>query len=258
MVKLVNPKKIIENNKEYAIYELKVNSVKFPLIIDWDIHSEIEDLNKSWHVNDNGSVVCNHKFNGKIYEFNIHDVVLKLNNIEKETPILHINKLGIDNRLENLMYNDKTKEIKRNLKKKARTIKLSRTIDVKNIPSFIWYMHADKSHGERFVVCFGDINWKSTSSNKLSLNYKLEQTKQYLRYLKESQPEMFAKFSMNGDLNKQGQQSLNLFFKIAHKAGFEHLTSIQQNKNTDKYLTEDLTNLSEQEITLLHSSEYFS
>ena len=80
------------------------------------------------------------------------------------------------------MYDTSDKEITKNLEKKARIINLKGGgINANNLPSFVWYLKPDSSHGERFMVKLDSINWKSPSSKDLSLRYKLESAKQFLR-----------------------------------------------------------------------------
>ena len=251
MVRLTKPIKIISDDEEYAVYNLSLQKIDFPVIIDWKHHRAIEGLNLSWHINDYGYVVSHFKLETKIYETNLHDIVMKLNNQNKNKPILHINRLGIDNRQDNLMYDEHNKQIKKNTKKKTRIIQLQ-VINPESIPSFIWYMKPDKTHGERFVFSLGDINWKSASSNKLSLRFKLEQTKKYLRFLKEGNNEIFNTFSMNGDLNEEGKKQLSIFYNIAKLSKFDHLNLDILQHNTDYYLREDITGLSNNEVDLLH------
>ena len=72
-------------------------------------------------------------------------------------------------------------------------------------------MKPDSSHGERFMVNIGDINWKTTSTNELSLKYKLEEAKMFLRHLLRSRPDLYEEYSMNGDFNKEGIDLLNSY-----------------------------------------------
>ena len=51
------------------------------------------------------------------------------------------------------------------------------------IPPYVSYMKPNKTHGSRFIVKFDKITWKSNSSKKLSLAYKLEQTKKFLKLI---------------------------------------------------------------------------
>jgi hypothetical protein len=258
MVKLINPKTVTFDNKLYSVYKLRNKNIDFPIIIDKDVSKKIEKLNKSWHMNDQGYIVSKHKMIYKgsemIAEFGLHELIMKLNGFDKKKSILHINKLTIDNRIENLMFDETSKGIKKNIKKKDRTIKLpnSSGIDVDKIPSYVWYSKPDHSHGDRFVIDMGNVVWKSTSSKKVSLKYKFEEVKKYLRYLKNTQPDIFTERSMNGDLNEHGSKLLNSFYEIAKTAGYSNLYQISNN-NTDEYLNEDTHDLSEFEENLLDS-----
>jgi hypothetical protein len=258
MVKLINPKHIYVNDKMYSVYKIKYKNIDFPIIIDKDFGKHIEKLNKSWHINDQGYVVTNHKlhYKGKeqISEIGLHELIMKLNGNEKRKPILHVNKLTIDNRVENLMYDDINKKIKKNIKKKDRIVELPKSsgIDTEKIPTYVWYAKPDKTHGDRFVIEMGNVTWKSTASKKVSLKYKFEEVKKYLRYLQNTHPDVFTEHSMNGDLNEDGTKLLNSFYEIARSAGFSNLYEISNN-NTTEYLEEDLNGLSDYEENLLHN-----
>ena len=114
-------------------------------------------------------------------------------------------------------------------------------------------MKPDISHGERFLVEVGDVSWKTTSSRNLSLKYKLEEAKKYLRNLKQKRPDLFEEYSMNGDLNKYGLEQLTSFFEISQNAGYTNLKKINLSDNTDVYLKENTKGLSDYEIDLLHN-----
>jgi hypothetical protein len=93
--------------------------------------------------------------------------------------------------------------------------------------------------------------WKSTSSKKVSLRYKLEETKKYLRYFKQINASLFEEHAMNGDLNKHGNDLLNSFYDIAFNTGFTYLTKINKECHTDSYLEQKLDGLSDIEKQLL-------
>jgi hypothetical protein len=183
MSKLDNCIKITNENEDYAVGNLKYNGHQIPVVMDLNVYKIIQQMGKKWHVNDNGAVVTNHKIfengQGITREIYLHDVVMKLSNENKYENILHINKIGVDVRKSNLMYDTCNKEILKNIKKKSRTITLRKDcgIDPADLPSFVWYLKDNDSHGERFIIDIGDIQWKSTSSKKVSLRYKLEETK---------------------------------------------------------------------------------
>ena len=141
------------------------------------------------------------------------------------------------------------------LLKKKRYIVLE-DIDVDDIPSFIWYAKSDNSHGERFIVKIGDIIWKTTSSNKLSLKYKLEEAKKYFRTFKEKYPNNINILSMNGDLNNNGKELYDSFFDIVKYHNYNNLCNTHLLNNTDVYLNEDTNGLSEYEVELLKNLNF--
>jgi hypothetical protein len=258
MGKLNNYKRITNNDNDYAVCELNYNGNNVPVIMDWNIFKTINKMDKNWHINDKGMVVTNHKFseNGveKMREIYLHDIVMKLFDDKYENrSILHINKLGVDNRKCNLMYDTCNKDIFKNIKKKSRTITLPEDCGVtpEELPSYVWYLKEDDTHGERFIVNIGDVQWKSTSSKKVSLRYKLEETKKYLRFLKETRNDLFNDYSMNGDLNNDGLNLIKSFVKISRDAGFTNINDISDTKNTNKYISENIDGLTEEEIILL-------
>lgn len=257
MSKLDDYIKINCNNDDYAVCRMNYKGQSVPILLDYEMYKNIKQLNKKWHINDKGSVVTTHKTifdNREIFgEIYLHDLVLKLCGRDDAKPILHINKLGIDNRKSNLIYDTQDKHITKNLKKKSRTITLPKSsgINPDDIPSYVWYIKEDETHGDRFAIDLGDLKWKSTASKKVSLRYKLEETKKYLRFLKDEMKE-FNLFSMNGDLNDEGNALLKSYIAISKDAGYTNISDkLIESKNTDRYLKEDYSNLSDEEIILL-------
>jgi hypothetical protein len=256
MVKLSNAKQINWLGHTYAVSGLSYKGNIVPIILDLNDYVQIEKFDKNWHVNDKGMVVTSHKIvqNGVdiVREIYIHDLVLKINGSYTSAPTLHINRLGIDNRKSNLMPDILEKDTTKNIKKKDRIINLSGSGILSNdLPSYVWYLKECDSHGERFMINVGDVKWKSTSSKQLSLRYKLEETKKYLRFLKGVRPDLFTDYSMNGDLNEEGKNKLKSFISIAKLAGFNNINNITD--KTDYYLKEKHTGLSKSEISILQS-----
>jgi hypothetical protein len=243
MVVFNNYNKVLYNNNTYAVIKVLYKNNYIPIVLDYkDFKNIPSDYN--WIISDTGLIY--RKTSDDKFEY-LHDKILKTN--VKTKSIIHINKLCIDNRLKNLMFDNKNKITKKNLSKKARTIDLKDKVDVNKIPTFVWYLKPDKSHGERFQVDMGDIKWKSTSSNELSLKYKLEETKKYLRQMKDIKPDEFKKNSMNNDLNIQGEQLKKEFYEIIMLAGFKY--RYMPTKFTDFILKEDKKGLSTIEKKLL-------
>ncbi len=250
MVLLTNPKIVSYKNKEYAVYTIK-KGINIPIVVDKHISDILNKLQLQFNLNDNLILYTKVDNGEKLIDVYLHEIVMKFNNpIFKVKPILHINKVNVDNRLNNLMYDTNNKQLTKNLHKKSRLIDLSDDgINVDKLPSFVWYLNEDDSHGERFVVELGPIKWKSTSSKKLSLRYKLEEIKKFLRMHKDRYPTIFKDLSMNGDLNDKGLDLKIEYYEIIKLAGFPY--SFDKKEKTDSFLKEDLRGLSKIEIELL-------
>lgn len=233
--------KVRYKNRDYAVLHIKYKDGMIPSIIDWEDLKWIQNLNKQWKCNKSGIVYCLHTYNGLTKEVYLHEIIMaskEENKRKQKRPILHINMIGLDNRKLNLVYDTQDKPSNRNFKKKRRTISLPEESGIKpdEIPTYIWYMKPDDTHGERFMVEIGDINWKTTSSKNFSLKYKLEEAKSFLKELKKERPEIFENYSMNGDYTKDGKILLNSFYSIIHRAGYKHITRYLPTNNTDKLL----------------------
>lgn len=225
--------------QDYAVINIPYKNMDVPCIIDWKDYSIIKKLDKPWKCNKYGSVSCAYIYNDKPKEVFMHEVVMELkrqedNNINNHS-ILHINRIGLDNRRSNLIYNNQQNE--KNIKKRKRTVNLpvDSQIYADELPSYVWYMKPDKSHGDRFRVQIGSIRWNSSSSKKKTLRYKLEETKLFIKQLKKDQPELFNNISMNGDFTHNGKILFDEFYKIIHRAGYTNI-----NKYVIKNATKEL------------------
>jgi hypothetical protein len=264
MVHLNNYKKITFENKNYVIVPINFKDKRVPIILDEKYFEKIRKLEKTWKVNDAGFITSTHRINNQDIEINMHEVVMALHNKEnsldnKKKHILHLNKLGLDNRIENLIYDTRDKETGKNLKKKKRIIEFTPEsgINADDIPSFMWYLKPNDTHDERFNIEIGDVKWKTTSSSKLSLKYKLEEGKKFLRELKDAKPEIFEDNSMNGEFNVEGKRLLKSFFDLSKEAGFKNLRKITTDNLTDHYLKENLKGLNQFEKDILKSSSFY-
>ena len=252
MVLITNPINVTYKNKSYIVFSMKKN-IDIPIVLDKNIFDFINKEQRQYHINDNLMVYTKVKLdeNNKLVDIYLHEIVMKLKNKAcKITPIIHINKMNFDNRLANLMFDTIDKKCTKNLHKKERIIDLShKNINVHNIPSFVWYLNEDDTHGDRFIVELGPIKWKSTSSRKLSLRYKLEEIKKYLRLHKDTYPDIFRDYSMNGDLNKQGELLKKEYYDIIRLANFNY--TYKDTQKTTDFLKENLSNLTSLEKQLL-------
>jgi hypothetical protein len=235
--------KIRYKNTNYAVIPVHYKEHKLPTVIDWDDLPVIKKLNKNWKSNTYGFISCSHILDGELKEVFLHEVTMALkmkqNNTKRaDKSILHVNRIGLDNRKENLIYDEIDKDTNKNIKKKNRTITLPSDsgLSIDDLPTYVWYMKPNGSHGDRFMVEVGDIKWKTTSSKKLSLAYKLEEAKKYLRELASARSDLFEDYSMNGDYTKDGNALMNDYYNIVEKAGYSNIKRENPTKNTAEYL----------------------
>lgn len=244
------------HKNKYTIASLQHSKNMIPIVLDRHIYKTLKKLNKKWYINDKNHIYCIHTNDyGESHIVYMHDVIIKLNPDIKymyNTPIIHINNIHFDNRLSNLQFDVINKDHTKNIKKKRRTIDLSNFgINVDDLPTYIWYLKPDKTHGARFVIDIaGKISWRSTASKKVSLRYKLEEAKKYLRYILLQYPTTIEQYSMNGDLTAIGLQLYKEYQILISKAGFS--INVPSKNNTKQFLSENKQGLNDMEIFILN------
>ena len=263
------------NKKKYTVAIIQHINNKIPILLDREIYKIIKRLDKKWYINDKNHIYCLHtevNSETETYPVYMHEVVIKLLlkkpelaphgvsigsalNIKylNKRPIIHINNIHFDNRIENLQFDIPDKEHSKNTRKKSRIINLKKYgIDVNKLPTYLWYLKPDKSHGDRFIIELPNgFTWRTTSSKKVSLRYKLEEAKKYLRFMKSKYPDTMKEYSMNGDLTAVGTKLYNSYNMIIEKAGF--IIDKPLNDNTQKCLNKDTSDLTDFEIYLLEN-----
>jgi hypothetical protein len=126
----------------------------------------------------------------------------------------HINRIGLDNRKENLRILTQTEQ-NLNQSRKKRRIELPEDsgLVADDIPKHIWYVKPNGSHGERFAIELKteNISWKTTASKNVILKDKLktaiEKLKEYYKLYPYLNPN-------NEDKNKKIQELTDSYNKI--------------------------------------------
>lgn len=198
------------NNKEYIVANTPKNT---PFVIDKIKLSSLPDvmfykahnyincrIQKYIYLH---YLITGHTFDGKMY-------------------IDHINRIPTDNRISNLRLATQSEQNKNQSKRKRNVILPDDCgINPRDIPTFIWYIRPEGSHGDRWMVEIKNkYEWKTTSSKKLSTKAKFELAKKHLKELKEKQPELLDGHCMNGELSDLGKILAEEYYEILKLAGY--------------------------------------
>jgi hypothetical protein len=175
------------NGKEYIVGYLDCKGVEHNFIIDKE---DLDLVSKySWHVTSNNYISTTINHEDKRKALYMHNLIMNrdaFNGKGQTESIDHINRVGFDNRKENLRLISQSEQNINQIKKRRNvTLPESCGLKAEDIPRHIWYVHANGLHGDRFAIEFKTegILWKTTSSKKVSLTDKLTQAKQKLSEL---------------------------------------------------------------------------
>jgi hypothetical protein len=240
---MLNEYRLVQyKNKEYKVCKCKDDSI---YVIDADITLP----SKTFYNTKVGYISCRLKEKPAYLHHLVMDFVF-----DGKLYVEHINRIKTDNRRENLTLVTQSAQNK-NQTKRTRNVVLPTSINIKveDIPTFMWYIKPDKSHGDRWAVEIkGKYFWKTTSSKNISTKCKFEIAKKHLRILLERQPQVFDGHSMNGDLQTKGHELELSFYEILKIAGIVYQPRKIETKNL---LKEDLNGLTitEQNIVVEYS-----
>ena len=150
------------NGTEYCVMTVHFKKHNIPVVIDASIANIVDSIGNKWSCNAYGVISHQYKLHDQIYNIKLHELIMTINNKHLHTTatlnlnediikmndksIIHINKMGLDNRLENLMYDSDNKNITKNTKKKHRIIKLPSDSNVEpdELPSYVWFSKAEE------------------------------------------------------------------------------------------------------------------
>lgn len=264
MSKLESVVTVEYHKNRYTVSTIQHSGNTIPILLDRDVYKIIKRLDKKWYINDKNHVYCLHDTDDETYQVYLHEIVMRAakksnhsthrgGSVGHERPIVHTNNIHFDNRIENLQYDTVDKNHPKNKRKKCRTINLSKyNINVNALPTYTWYIKPNASHGHRFSVELPNgKSWRTTASKRVSLRYKLEEAKKYLRYMKETDRKIFETHSMNGDLTSVGLRLYDEYAMMIKKAGF--MIGEPVTDRTDLYLEQDTSDLTDFEIYLLQN-----
>lgn len=173
------------NSKKYTVGKVINNDTFVHFVIDEDDYPKIKDY--SWHSKANAYIGHTIPVDNTRRELYLHNMIMNRLGFpgkgSKET-VDHINRIGFDNRKENLRIITQSEQ-NLNQSKRKRRIELPEDseLSIDDIPKHIWYVKANGNHGDRFAIEFKteNITWKTTSSKNVLLKDKLQSAKEKLQ-----------------------------------------------------------------------------
>ena len=173
------------NGNNYTIGKVKHNDSFTYFVIDNEDYSKIKDY--SWHTFSNNYIGHTIPIDSTRRVLYLHNLVMNRLGFPgkgSKESVDHINRIGFDNRKENLRIITQSEQ-NLNQSKRSRRIELPEDsgLTPDDIPKHIWYVKANGNHGDRFAIEFKteNITWKTTSSKNVLLKDKLQAAKDKLQ-----------------------------------------------------------------------------
>jgi hypothetical protein len=227
-ISTITHKDINYKDKRYTVCYTSFNEDDILFLIDFDKKEKV--ISKKWHYKDGGYIGNtyyednNFKSKREIYLHNFVMNKLTFDGKGQHHTIDHINRIGSDNRLENLR--DLSQSYQNiNQKKRERICELPEEcgINPQDIPKNIYYRKPEGLHGDRFYleIKFTDppFKWFSSSSKKIDLKTKLQHAILKLDEYKQENPE-YAELLDTLNNVKQRNDLRKSFNDILQLSGF--------------------------------------
>jgi len=259
----IDYKSVTYNNTKYLVGKITKTGTDHLFVTNYEFKDNI--IYNQWLMGSPGYVCVYVYIDSTRYTMQLHNYVMGKYTFDgqgQEYIYDHINRIKTDNRKENLRLYSTTENVS-NLTRRKRSIELPENCDIKpeETPTGVWFAKErvinGKKHGAHFTVEIKEngkeiASWRSASTIELSLRFKLEQTKKYLRLLKESKPEIFKSHNIEYEYNEEAIKLAKEYNEIIKLSGYNCVKDNLVKINDYNYLKEDLTGLTEQEIELLN------
>ncbi len=272
----------IEYNKQkFTVCEIQFkptdNLIQNKLfIINTEDFDKIKD--REWHYNAGGYISSTQYDNNKKKELYLHNLIMNKLTFDGKgqlESIDHNNRIGLDNRKQNLHLITQSEQNLNQKKKTRKNIILPDDcgITAEEIPKTVWLQKAQGAHGSRFVVEIKGfdltVNYetKSTSSKNKSLRYKLEEIKKKLQLIKQKFGDKFNNLNIEYIFSEKCIDLMKDYNEIIKLSTFEsvnqNIVIIPERKN---YLTinkgklvdkefDEINNLTINDITIRESNK---
>jgi len=227
-INVIHHKDVEYKGNKYVVGYVPFNDTEdYLFVVDYDQKEKV--INKKWHYRSEGNYIGNTHVtdDGITKQLYLHNFVMNKLTFDgkgQHHTIDHINRIGRDNRKVNLRELSQTHQ-NINQKKRDRIVELPIDcgINAQDIPKNIYYKNPEGLHGDRFYIeiKFEDppYKWFSTSSKKISLKAKLQQTILKLEEYKLANPE-YAKLLETLNNVKERNERIIEFNDILQLSGF--------------------------------------
>lgn len=252
----INFNEIEYNNKKYLTCLIQ----NFPLIIDYEDKNIL--LYRKWVLKQK-YIIMRKNIKGTEFMIFLHNLIMKRNLYygkgQKES-IDHINRITYDNRKENLRLLSQTNQ-NFNQNKKKRKINLPNNcgFNLEDLPRSVFYCKAYGLMGDYLEVELINflgkkrMRWSSSRSRNLSLKFKFEQTKKYLRFLKEKYPDDINKRNIETNFDDKTIKLIESHNEILKLSNYNNFVFTINKKN---YLKENLNGLTENELEIYNNLSF--
>lgn len=170
------------NGKDYVVGIIDPDGMTEPVCFVFDKADAPAIVARSWHRCANRYISTSMKNNyGLPCQMFLHNLVmgkLTFNGKGQTETVDHINRIGFDNRKENLRIISQTEQnINQRRRPRSAVLPADCGFTMDDVPRHIWYIKASGAHGDRFAIEFKTegIVWKTTSSKKKTLREKLDE-----------------------------------------------------------------------------------
>ena len=250
--------------KKYVVCFVNHGDGLVPFVIDADDKERVLAI-KTWYCHQNKNrckyIIYPEMIDGKDKRIYLHNFVMNFIP-DKENSVDHINRIGLDNRKDNLRMATVTEQnnnMKKTNRKKSLEEMKKHGIDIARVPRFITLVKESEHKGDYFAIQINHKSlYESSSLADLSLRFKFEQTKRIMRSLMESEPELFEGIKLNWNLSEEGLKLRKRYNKILKYTGVKNIKDYYAQIKCPTFvecLEENLDGLTDREIFLLEDTE---